>query len=145
MSCHTYEQVVARRWMSHVAHMKESCRIYVMSHIWTSCGAQMNKSCHTYEGVMSHICHVTHMNKLWRADEWVMSHIWRSHVAYMSCHTYEQVVARRWMCIICVIRLIHRHNLFMCVKWLIHMHDVLHMNESPEGSGRAFMGDTTHA
>jgi len=44
-------------WMSHVAHMNESCHTYewVMSHIWMSHVTHMNESCHIYEWVMSHI------------------------------------------------------------------------------------------
>jgi len=82
-------------WMSHVAHMNESCHTYewVMSHIWMSHAAHMNESCHTYEWVMPHIwlSHVTHMTESCRTYEWVMSHVWMSHVTHMneSCHTYE--------------------------------------------------------
>ena len=84
--------VMSNTWMSHVAHMNESCHTYewVMSHIWMSHVAR------TYEWVISHI---THMNESCRMDEWVMSHKWMSHVAHMneSCRTYQWVVSHIWM------------------------------------------------
>ena len=35
--------------------MRESCHIWIMSHIWMSHVPRMNESCHLYEWVMSHI------------------------------------------------------------------------------------------
>jgi len=73
-----------------------------MSHIWMSHVAHMNESCHTYERVMSHIwmSHVTHMNEWYCVCRWVMSHIDE------SCHTYSQwrlwrnnPVMDEWCCV----------------------------------------------
>ena len=50
-TCHEYEWVMSRVWMSHVTHTNESCYAYewVMSHIWMSHVTHMNESCHTFE------------------------------------------------------------------------------------------------
>ena len=86
-SCHTYEWVMSRIWMSRVTHMNESChtRECVTSHKWMSHVTHTNESCHTYESVMSHIwmSHATHMNETCHTYEWVMSNI-ISHVASLA-------------------------------------------------------------
>ena len=78
-TCHTYERVGSRAWISHVTHM--------------------NESCHTHEWILSHV-------QIYHSREWVMSHTWISHVArakmLFTCknavidesrHTYEWVVS----------------------------------------------------
>jgi len=79
-----YECVTSLVWMSYVSHMNEwchtcmheSCHTYewVMSRIWMSHFTRMNESCHTYEWVISHVwmSHVTHMNESCHTYEWVM-------------------------------------------------------------------------
>jgi len=49
-SCHRYEWVVSRMWMSYVTHMNESCHTYgwVMTQIWMSHVTNINLSRHTY-------------------------------------------------------------------------------------------------
>jgi len=85
---------MSHTWMSHVAHMNESCRTHewVMSHIWMSHVAHINES-----SLVSHVwmglywCH--HWNRHWcRHLEWVMSHISMSHHwCHHWYHTYEWV------------------------------------------------------
>jgi len=121
-SCLTYEWVVSHAWLSHVTHMNESFHTYE----WV----QMNESCHRYEWGMSHlgISHVAWacMNELWHTDEWIMSQIWMPHVTDMneSCLRYEWVMSH-----LCMSRVTHE-----CPTgtfwWLVHMQDVMHMNES---------------
>ena len=110
--------------------MNKSCHTYecVTSRIWVSYGTHMNATCHTYECVTSHIWmrHVTHMNDASCCTlEWVMSRIWMSrplfsfcactcvhvralayslsffsflsHDAIQSFHTYEWVMSHIWM------------------------------------------------
>jgi len=87
-SCHTYKRVMSRiEW--------------VMSHVWMSHVAHMNESCHTYEWVMSRIwmSHVTHMNESCHTYEWVTPHIQMSHVTYVNgaCHKCEEGMWHRYM------------------------------------------------
>ena len=92
------EYVASHIWMSHVAHINESCRKYewVMSHIWMSHVAHMNESCRTYEWVAPHMrkSRVTHVDESCRTCEWVMSHIFMSRITLVdgSCHTCEEVM-----------------------------------------------------
>jgi len=67
--------------MSHVTHMNKSCRTcdeschtyeWVMSRIWMS--HVTKESCHTYEWVMSQRSHVTHMNE--SCDESCCTYEW---------------------------------------------------------------------
>ena len=57
-----------------------------MSHIWVSHVAHMSESCHTYEWVMPHIwvSHATHMSESCHTYEWVMPHIWVNHITYIN-------------------------------------------------------------
>jgi len=55
--------------------------------------------------------HVTHMNESCHTYEWVMSHIWMSPVTHMNESWNDACVWR---------------DSFMCVKWLIHMCDMIH-------------------
>jgi len=121
-SCHPYEWVMTRIWlshvmshmrMSHVAHKNESRHIYkwVMWHIRMSHVTHKYEPCHTHlrtrgpwythKSVMTHIWmrHVTHMTESCHTYEWVTSHIWMSHVTRMneSRHTYEWVMSHVWM------------------------------------------------
>ena len=84
-SCHTYEWVMSRLWMSHGTHMNESW--HTLSVVWC---IQM---CDIW------ICHVIHMKESWHTYEWVMAHIWMSHGTHMNepCHTYEWVMPHIWM------------------------------------------------
>jgi len=56
--------------------------VWVMCHMWMSHVAHMNESCCTYEWVMMHtwMGHVAYMSESCCMDEYVMSHIWISHV-----------------------------------------------------------------
>jgi len=62
-------------WMSHVAHMSESCHTHESAR---PCVRRRNTSCHTYKWVMprARMSHVTHMNESCCTHEWVMSHTW---------------------------------------------------------------------
>ena len=75
-----YECVVSQKWMSH-------------AHTWMSHGAHMNESCDVQ--VVLWMRRVTHMNESWHKHEWVMAHIWMSPVTYKLC--YECVVSHIWM------------------------------------------------
>jgi len=63
-------------WMSHVAHVNESCHASQPRHRLSS---------QTHERVMSLIWmrHITHMNKSSHTYEWVTSHMSISHVTYV--------------------------------------------------------------
>jgi len=65
------------KWIMDYGYFSKD-RPWAMSHIWMSHVAHMNESCHTYEWAMSHIwmSHVTHMNEPCHTYEWAMSHIW---------------------------------------------------------------------
>jgi len=106
-ACHTYEWVTSHisrmhrssiaLWMSHVTRVNESCRKWIMSHMWISPV--------TNDWVMRFILlwmsHITHMNESHHTYEWVTSHVqhihqsyialWLSHVTHVneSCHTCE--------------------------------------------------------
>ena len=81
-----------------VAHMNASCRIYasesVISHIWRS----TNESHHAHGWVMSHIwmSRVAYMNKSRGIYEWVMSQMWMRHVTYIWVRWNA---ARKGMCL----------------------------------------------
>jgi len=102
--------VDAHIWMSHVAHMNESCRTYewVTGHIWIRHVTQMNESRGTYEGGD---CGVDTVRM--RVDDWVMAHIWMSHGTHVNASCHECVwmtEGEYWVC--------------MTATWLIHMrHD----------------------
>ena len=134
--CHTYMQALVlvgllaparcilvrpHIWVSHVAHMNESCRTNerVMSHMWMSYVAHRNESCRTYECVMSHIwmSYVAHMNELCRTYEWAMSHIYLTH---------KRVTHMQALAILCVLALMQK----VWVRPHIWMSHVAHTNES---------------
>jgi len=77
--------------MSHVAHVKDSCRTCERSmlYIW------MNESCCAYEWVMWRVwmSHVAHMKDSCCTYEW-MSHVARKNE---SCRTYEGFMLHMWM------------------------------------------------
>jgi len=122
-SCHTYEYVMSRIWMSKnvedMSRMWSWCPVTCVHSRWMSHVTPMNESCHTYGWVMSHVwmCHVTHMDE--------------------SCHTYEYVMSRIWMrkmlktCLECdrgVPWLVCTHyGWVMSHLWMRH---VTHINES---------------
>jgi len=121
-SCPTCERVTTHMWMSHVAHMHESCHTYeggislclpVCYHIqlwWVM--IQINESCPTCERVTTHIwmSHVTH--------EWVMSHLWMNHFsASPSLLPHTSSMGHETL------------NRVMSHMWTRHGHDT-HMNES---------------
>jgi len=105
-SCHTYEWVTPRIWMGHE---------WVLSHIWMSHVTHMNESCHTYEWVMSHIwvSHVTHMNEPTHRFHLKLPGVtWLRHKCDMAHHMCDMT----------------HHGLLIRVTWLIHMHDMTHLN-----------------
>jgi len=122
-SCHTYDGIMSHKRMSHVSHRNASricmrssrhCTYdWVMSRMWLSHVASVRESCHTYEcvsyayeWVMSRIemrrgyawgaVDIARMNVSCHTSAWVVSQIWVSHGTHMHavCHTYEWVVSR---------------------------------------------------
>ena len=104
LQCPTHRPTIATSdsWISHVAHMNESCLTYegVMSHIPLQRATspldtpKRNKACHTYRRVMSHIrmSRVVHMNKSChkyfckeRLFSWAMGMLQKD----ASCHTHR--------------------------------------------------------
>jgi len=133
-SCHTYEWVMSRVWMSRVTRMNESFQRYewVITRIWMSYTTCMIETCHTYEWGVSHIwmSHVVHVNESRHTYEWVMSHIWISHVTHMneSYHTYDRVMSHVWMSHVTRMnKFCHTYEWVMSHMWMSH---VTHMNES---------------
>ena len=83
-SCRTYEWVVSHRWRSHVTHVNRErmCRgmhLYIYTHIYTDIFI------HIYVCPLG-MC-MSHVARMYC----------RSHVAYESCHAYEQVMLHIWM------------------------------------------------
>jgi len=99
--CRTYECVVMHKWISHVAHINESCYMYewVISHVWMRRVARINASRHTYECVTSHVwtSHVARTNALRRTCAWVTSHM-SMRDSVKEC---VRVCARVRMCLCC--------------------------------------------
>jgi len=104
-SCHTYERVIARTWMSHATHMQ--------AETWVSSSSN-GPVTHTY-------------------DEWGMSHMWihlwmslvthTSHVTRMneSCHTYAGLdmsfFLKQWPFFMLLVLLFKSHDSFIRVTW----------------------------
>ena len=101
MSCDRYQWFMSHTWMSHNAHIKESCDTYQRVNVthmnascdtWTGHITEINRSCHRLEWVMSDVRmrHVTRINETCRTYEWGMSHVWMRHVTRKndSFHTY---------------------------------------------------------
>jgi len=127
-------------WMSHVAHMNESCRTFVwdLSHVWMRHVTHVDASCRSYEYVTSHIwmshathvCVQPHMHELCRTHEWVMPHM-----NDLSHKTHEWVMSHIWMCHVIhmtkssqMIGRLNNHVAFTCITRKCHMCDVTHSN-----------------
>jgi len=138
-------------WISHVAQMNESWRIYLIrgtlggtspgfggcstlyvAHIWMiylmlCCTGRWVMS-HANEWVMVHIgmSHDTYMNALIN----IMSHLSMSHVARMneSCHTYERVMSHMSMSHVARKRMSHGAHMnesWHVYAWVTEMAEVL--------------------
>jgi len=98
-------------WMSWTTHT-ESCHTcdWVMSHIWMSHVAHMSESCHTHERVTIHTReggYVTHMN------ESCHTHIWADVMRDYMCDMTHSYVCHDPF--ICVTWLIHMCGMRLCV------------------------------
>jgi len=131
-SCRTCEWVVSHMWISHVAHVDESCRTceWVLSHMWMSRVAHVDQSCRTCEWVVSHMwmSRVAHVNESCRTCEWVLSHTWMSPVAHVN-ESCGRVISHTYFPPRCAAVL---YVTSPC-KWVtphIWMSHVAHMNES---------------
>jgi len=133
---------MSHTWMSHVAHMNESCHTceWVMSHTW------MNESCHTHEWVMSHIWirHATPMKGSCHAYRWFMSHIWmrdtHMHTSDSSIHVWHDsfkyttqriYIYMTWLINMWDLTLLRDTNkcntdTIICGTWLLHVHVTTH-------------------
>ena len=98
ITCHSFECVVARVWMSRVARVDESHGTHGWkSHVThTRSGGEGQNMSHTQ---MSRVTHVDESCDTHDTYEWFMPHIWISHVSNMdeSCYTYEWGVSLIWM------------------------------------------------
>jgi len=92
-----HEWVVSHMWMSHVAHITQSCHAYewVMSHTCVSHITHMNEQqSRTFQTGYARqhrggLTHIALMNESCHTYLWGMSHIWMSHVTHMNeaCRT----------------------------------------------------------
>jgi len=142
-------------WMSHLAHMNESCRTYewVMSYVtrtnesrlthvnasWMSEeGLKPKGNAHaSYEWVMSHMCACV-MYGSCLTYQWVMSHIWMSHVTHIngSCHTYEWIMSHMCACVMngsCLTRVKFSwmNSIWHTWKCLSHTHECVMASVGP--------------
>ena len=123
-SCHMYEWVTSRIWISQVTHLNEWARNisrhtyeWVMSHVWMSHVTCMNESCHTHSFE-------------WVSEKYITSHVWMSRItanhATSSWQRRDRGVYRK----LCVDSFTHMtwliymwHDSLIRVTWLIHILD----------------------
>jgi len=144
-SCHTYEGVMSSKWMSHVTHVKESCRTYErsISHLYV----RETHMCDIYRIKMSAsvtvtniwMSHVTHINQSCHTYGLVMSLMWMSHVTHVkeSCHTYERSISisscEKHICVIYTAPKCRRVPQSRTYEWdmpHVWMNHVTHVKES---------------
>ena len=152
--------VVSRTWMSHVAHMDESCHTYK----WPRAGMGWLRSVGSIKWQVSfeeyRLFHGALLQKrpiilsilLTKATPYqVMSHVWRSHVTHMneSCRTYEWVVshilmshvaqmnslqqsAQVWSYITHMGGSRHTYEWIMSHIWMSHVTHINDLEQSPQ-------------